>query len=66
MNDVFTVPASLAGLPAINVPVPTAQESGAGSLCGMQIVGQFGSDEAVLDVAEMIERVVDRGKVDEP
>lgn len=49
-NDVFTVPASLAGLPAISVPVRSGGEG-----IGMQILGQFGQDGLVLDVAEMVE-----------
>lgn len=53
VNDVFTVPASLAGLPAVSVPVPC----GDGQVCGMQVVGQFGDDGLVLDVAEMLETV---------
>ncbi|KAL1616714.1 Trimeric GatFAB AmidoTransferase(AdT) complex subunit [Neofusicoccum ribis] len=52
MNDVFTVPASLAGLPAMSVPV--AGEEGT---VGMQVVAQYGSDELVFDVAEMIEQM---------
>ena len=58
VNDVFTVPASLAGLPAISQPVGF---SGKGSnTCGvdsvgMQIIAQYGDDELVFDVARMIE-----------
>ena len=52
VGDVLTVPASLAGLPAISVPV----DAGAGATAGMQIIGQFGHDDLVLDVAEMVER----------
>lgn len=55
MNDVFTVPASLAGLPAISVPV-SAQDSADEDLAGIQVVGQYGNDELVLDVGELIER----------
>lgn len=59
-NDVFTVPASLAGLPAINVPValdPEDQEDHpAIRTVGMQIIGQYGDDIRVLDVAELMER----------
>ncbi|KAF1953653.1 glutamyl-tRNA amidotransferase subunit A [Byssothecium circinans] len=59
MNDVFTVPASLAGLPAISVPVEVAEENGTQELraegvkesAGMQIIGQYGDDKLVLDVA---------------
>lgn len=61
MNDVFTVPASLACLPAANVPVALPEEV-LRSLeredvrtAGMQIVGQYGNDETVLKAAEMVE-----------
>ncbi|OCK86307.1 glutamyl-tRNA amidotransferase [Lepidopterella palustris CBS 459.81] len=59
MNDVFTVPASLAGLPAVSVPVWMKDQAsgGAGSVgtVGIQVIAQFGDDELVLDVARMIE-----------
>jgi aspartyl-tRNA(Asn)/glutamyl-tRNA(Gln) amidotransferase subunit A len=62
MNDVFTVPASLAGLPAISVPMPIAEEDRNHFLrdneitetAGMQIIGQFGYDSLVLDVARQL------------
>ncbi|KAL1311308.1 hypothetical protein AAFC00_001488 [Neodothiora populina] len=60
MNDVLTVPASLAGLPAISVPISKANGSstseGATSI-GMQVIGQFGDDEMVMDVGELIENM---------
>ncbi|KAJ5550735.1 hypothetical protein N7535_001322 [Penicillium sp. DV-2018c] len=54
VNDVFTVPASLAGLPAISVPVTVSGEEGA-ELAGIQIIGQYGDDQLVLKVGEMLE-----------
>jgi aspartyl-tRNA(Asn)/glutamyl-tRNA(Gln) amidotransferase subunit A len=61
MLDVFTVPASLAGLPALSVPVPIGAEA-RGDMdsldvqsVGMQIIGQYGSDEAVLGIGRLIE-----------
>ncbi|KAJ5885346.1 hypothetical protein N7495_009856 [Penicillium taxi] len=58
INDVFTVPASLAGLPAISVPV-TVSESIQGSvvneLAGIQVIGQYGDDELVMKVGELLE-----------
>ncbi|EMC93063.1 hypothetical protein BAUCODRAFT_37981, partial [Baudoinia panamericana UAMH 10762] len=54
MNDVFTVPASLAGLPAVSVPVRLSDEERAGMeetdvrSVGLQVIGQFGDDERVL------------------
>lgn len=55
-SDVLTVPASLAGLPALSVPVPLpdAQEGGVQSV-GMQVIGQYGDDERVLDVGALLE-----------
>ncbi|KAL5041319.1 hypothetical protein BDW71DRAFT_169124 [Aspergillus fruticulosus] len=52
INDVFTVPASLAGLPAISVPVSGDQGE---DLAGIQIIGQYGDDELVLKVGELLE-----------
>jgi len=56
-GDVFTVPASLAGLPAISVPVTpvatTSMPPGIRSV-GMQIITQYGDDEACLDYAALL------------
>jgi aspartyl-tRNA(Asn)/glutamyl-tRNA(Gln) amidotransferase subunit A len=54
MNDVFTVPASLAGLPAVSVPAPLSPESRnvQHANVGMQVIGQYGDDEAVLRFVE--------------
>ncbi|KAL2816761.1 amidase signature domain-containing protein [Aspergillus granulosus] len=58
-SDVFTVPASLAGLPAISVPV-SGRSDGDGptdaDLAGIQIIGQYGDDELVLKVGELMEK----------
>lgn len=58
MNDVLTVPASLAGLPALSVPVKLqngSTEAGDVKSIGMQVIGQFGDDELVLQVGQIIE-----------
>ncbi|KAL2005043.1 hypothetical protein VTN00DRAFT_2893 [Thermoascus crustaceus] len=63
INDVFTVPASLAGLPAISVPVSVTTSPSSEIQCrepdtvGIQIIGQFGDDELVLKVGELLEGV---------
>lgn len=60
MNDVFTVPASLAGLPAISIPAPVqggGREGGVGTV-GMQLVGQFGDDGLVLRAAAELENLL--------
>lgn len=46
-NDVLTVPANHAGLPAISVPWGPKS-------VGMQILGQFGDDHTVLEVASLL------------
>jgi aspartyl-tRNA(Asn)/glutamyl-tRNA(Gln) amidotransferase subunit A len=50
MNDIFTVPASLAGLPSITVPAPPHPDNPyrAELAIGMQVIGQFGDDFSVL------------------
>ncbi|KAJ6115159.1 Glutamyl-tRNA(Gln) amidotransferase subunit A [Penicillium sp. IBT 16267x] len=58
VNDVFTVPASLAGLPAISVPVTVTgsnQDSDADGVTGIQVIGQYGDDELVMQVGELLE-----------
>lgn len=54
MNDVFTVPASLAGLPAISVPGPPHPDHpwNPEVAVGMQVIGQFGDDYSVVYFAQ--------------
>jgi hypothetical protein len=64
MNDVFTVPASLAGLPAITIPSAGSYCGTAGkpdpfySTDGLQIIGQYGDDAFVLDVAKIFSKLL--------
>ena len=51
-NDVFTVPASMAGLPGISVPVGLSQ---AGLPFGLQLIGKAFDEEMILRVAEVLE-----------
>ncbi|KUI52505.1 Glutamyl-tRNA(Gln) amidotransferase subunit A, mitochondrial, partial [Cytospora mali] len=58
MNDVFTVPASLAGLPAVSIPmgVDLPREEGwrgKGSM-GLQVIGQYWDDARLLTAAEAL------------
>ena len=58
MNDVFTVPASLAGLPAVSVPfrIPANyQNSDTPAFAGIQIIGQYSDDYRVLEAAHMLQ-----------
>lgn len=58
MNDVFTVPASLAGLPAVSVPVPVGDREETGGVAGLQVIGQFWDDNRVLGIAREISRLI--------
>ena len=51
-QDVLTVPASLAGLPAISVPSGRATD---GWPVGVSLVSQWGAEQVVLGVAEAVE-----------
>lgn len=58
MNDVFTVPASLAGLPAVSIPkgVKLPREEawrGKGGM-GLQIIGQYWDDARLLAAADAL------------
>ncbi|HUQ13583.1 MAG TPA: Asp-tRNA(Asn)/Glu-tRNA(Gln) amidotransferase subunit GatA [Novosphingobium sp.] len=53
LNDVFAVPASLAGLPAMSVPAGLNRE---GLPLGLQIIGQPFDEQGVLDAGLAIER----------
>lgn len=64
--DALTVPASLAGLPAVSVPVRVpglerrVGDDGVDEVvwsAGMQVVGQYGDDEGVLEVARLVEEI---------
>lgn len=53
MNDVFTIPASLAGLPAMALPIGLSPR---GLPLGLQLIGRAFDEETVFRAAEVIER----------
>lgn len=61
--DVLTVPASLAGLPALSLPVPIRGQDGsdqnAPNSVGIQVIGQYGDEEMVFSMAQLIESLRD-------
>ncbi|CAL7962046.1 Glutamyl-tRNA(Gln) amidotransferase subunit A [Alphaproteobacteria bacterium] len=54
LNDVFTVPASLAGVPAISVPAGVDSKSGLP--LGLQVIGRLYDEETVFKVASVLEK----------
>lgn len=52
LEDIMTVPASLAGLPAVSVPIGTTE---AGLPIGLQIIGQRQDDAEILALARQAE-----------
>ncbi|KAI5122488.1 hypothetical protein M0805_001397 [Coniferiporia weirii] len=55
VQDFLTVPASLAGLPALSVPAGLGRD---GWPLGVSVVGQWGHDELVLKVGDIIEHFI--------
>ena len=53
LNDVFTVPVNLAGLPAISVPAGLSAD---GLPLGLQVIGRAFDEETVLRVGDVVER----------
>jgi aspartyl-tRNA(Asn)/glutamyl-tRNA(Gln) amidotransferase subunit A len=53
LNDVFSVPASLAGLPAMSVPAGLNSE---GLPLGLQVIGRPFDEQGVLDAGLAIEQ----------
>ena len=60
MNDFFTVPSSLAGLPAISIPAGLAEPDGGGPLLpvGFQIAAPAFAERRLLDAAYALEQAI--------
>ena len=56
LNDVFTVPASLAGLPGISIPAGLDSE---GLPLGLQVITRRWDEETLFRVANIIEQAAE-------
>ncbi len=61
LNDVFTVPTSLAGLPAISIPAGLNKD---GLPLGLQIIGKAFDEQSVLNTAYSLESII--GSIGKP
>lgn len=62
-NDVFTVPASMAGLPGISVPAGLSET---GLPLGLQLIGKAFDEETVLRAADVLESTSDFDALPDP
>ena len=53
LNDIFTIPASLAGMPAISVPSGFDKD---GLPLGLQIIGNHFNEQTIFDIALSLEK----------
>ncbi|MAM89273.1 MAG: Asp-tRNA(Asn)/Glu-tRNA(Gln) amidotransferase GatCAB subunit A [unclassified Hahellaceae] len=58
-EDLFTIPVSLAGLPAISVPCGMADASGTDLPLGMQLIGNYFDEARLLNVAHQWQQLTD-------
>lgn len=56
LEDIFTIPVNLAGLPAISIPCGTVEEEGSALPVGLQIIGKPLDEVTVLRVADAFEK----------
>jgi aspartyl-tRNA(Asn)/glutamyl-tRNA(Gln) amidotransferase subunit A len=56
LNDVFTIPSSLAGLPAMSIPAGLSQD---GLPLGLQLIGKAFDEETLFRVAGVMEQAAD-------
>jgi len=60
INDVMTVPASLAGLPALSLPIQSTETN---LPFGLQLIGCYEKDFDLLYSAQLFEKIVNRTDV---
>ena len=58
LGDIYTVAVNLAGLPAISIPAGRVERDGKKLPVGLQLIGKWFHEDALLDVAEKVESVL--------
>ncbi len=58
LADLYTIPANMAGLPAISIPVGTIEDQGDSMPVGLQIMGKQRNESEVLSLAREIEKLI--------
>ncbi|MCX6766534.1 MAG: Asp-tRNA(Asn)/Glu-tRNA(Gln) amidotransferase subunit GatA [Candidatus Moranbacteria bacterium] len=56
LADIYTVPANIAGLPAISIPCGTIEEGGKNLPVGVQMMGKWFDEETILNAAYIFEQ----------
>ena len=59
LNDIYTIGANLAGLPAVSIPCGFVAEAGRDLPAGLQLIGPHFSEARLLGVAHQYQRVTD-------
>ena len=55
LEDIFTVPVNLAGVPAISVPGGTVERDGKKLPVGFQVIGAWGGEETLFEIGKNVE-----------
>jgi aspartyl-tRNA(Asn)/glutamyl-tRNA(Gln) amidotransferase subunit A len=59
LNDIYTIGANLAGLPAISIPCGFVQEGGRDLPVGLQLVGPHFAESRLLSVSHQYQQLTD-------
>ena len=58
LEDAFTVPANLTGMPAISIPMGTVEREGKDLPVGLHLTAPLGADEPLLVMAQEVEKLL--------
>lgn len=56
-EDIFAVPANLAGVPAISIPMGEVERDGKKLPVGFQLIGAHGNEETLFDIGRDVEKI---------